>query len=266
LNHQNKLGFNYEVLDLSFVGENGIRKLIRSISGGSKLQRTILKNWNGKKVIVSKKKHAWYSYIVRNSHGYSELSGVDLASAKEAFNSIVERVGNLKPDVKSDSKMIKQEIFAREKIRLELSCINPSNYSTVVTVNGRFTKSAVVTTWAKMNNVPISYIEFGSSPTKFEIYKRSPQSIAEIEFKMNELWNLSNPITRELNAEKYLNKYFIFGSGRVAYLLNRIFWIPYVTAYDWVRCTTSSVFRASCSNCSTSYNDTSSCSASDVEC
>jgi len=206
LNNQNKLGFNYEVLDLSFVGETGTRKLIRSISGGSKLQKTILKNWNRKKLLVSKKKQAWYSYFVRNSHGYSELSGVDLASAKEAFNSIVERVGNLKPDVKSDSKMIKQEIFAREKIRLELSCINPSNYSTVVTVNGRFTKSAVVTTWAKMNNVPISYIEFGSSPTKFEIYKRSPQSIEEIEFKINELWNLSNPIIRELNAEKYLNK------------------------------------------------------------
>ena len=37
LNHQDKLGFNYEVLDLSFVGETGTSKLIKSISGGSKL-------------------------------------------------------------------------------------------------------------------------------------------------------------------------------------------------------------------------------------
>ena len=206
LNHQNKLGLDYEVLDLSYVGENGIRRLIRSILGGSKLQKAILKNWKDKKVLVSKKKQIWYDYFARKSNGYSELYEVDLASVKEAFNSIVERVGNLKPDVGSDSKIIKQEIFAREKIRLELSSINPSNYSTVVTVNGRFTKSAVVTTWAKVNNVPISYIEFGSSAKKFEVYKRSPQSVEEIEFKINELWNSSNQITRELNAENYLNK------------------------------------------------------------
>jgi hypothetical protein len=35
-------------------------------------------------------------------------------------------------------------------------------------------------------------------------------------------------------AKKYVDKYFIFGAGQFQYVLNRIFWIPYVTAYDWV--------------------------------
>lgn len=205
LNYQNKLGIDYEVLDLSYVGENGIRRFVRSILGGSKLQKSILENWKEKNVLVSKKKQNWFSYIVKKTNSWNELSVVDLASTKEAFNSIVERVGNLKPDVDSDSKIIKQELFARDKIRSELSAIDSSKYSAVVTVNGRFTKNAVVTTWAKKNNMPISYIEFGSSAIKFEIYKQSTQSIEEIEFKINQSWNSANQTVRELTAENYLN-------------------------------------------------------------
>lgn len=56
--------------------------------------------------------------------------------------------------------------------------------------------------------------------------------------QLNQLNEMIDNVNKQLNhyasAEKYLDKYFIFGSGRVAYLLNRIFWIPYVTSYDWV--------------------------------
>ena len=34
--------------------------------------------------------------------------------------------------------------------------------------------------------------------------------------------------------ELKLNKYHILGPGRLMFIANRIFWIPYVTAYDWV--------------------------------
>lgn len=34
--------------------------------------------------------------------------------------------------------------------------------------------------------------------------------------------------------EGKLEKYYIFGPGRLMFILNRIFWIPYVTAYDWL--------------------------------
>ena len=35
-------------------------------------------------------------------------------------------------------------------------------------------------------------------------------------------------------AERYLLKYNIFGDGRLQYVVNRVLWIPYVTAYDWL--------------------------------
>ena len=35
-------------------------------------------------------------------------------------------------------------------------------------------------------------------------------------------------------VETYLLKYNIFGSGQLQYVFNRVFWIPYITAYDWL--------------------------------
>jgi hypothetical protein len=35
-------------------------------------------------------------------------------------------------------------------------------------------------------------------------------------------------------ASKYTEKYNIFGSGQIAFAFNRVFWIPYITAYDWL--------------------------------
>lgn len=45
-------------------------------------------------------------------------------------------------------------------------------------------------------------------------------------------------IQKKLNyylwVDKYLHKYNVFGDGQLQYVINRIFWIPYVTAYDWL--------------------------------
>lgn len=45
-------------------------------------------------------------------------------------------------------------------------------------------------------------------------------------------------LTREYDyhvvALKHLHKYNVFGSGQLQFVANRIFWIPYVTAYDWI--------------------------------
>lgn len=37
-----------------------------------------------------------------------------------------------------------------------------------------------------------------------------------------------------IGVEKYLLKYNVFGTGQLRYVINRVFWIPYVTAYDWL--------------------------------
>ncbi|MGZ6298750.1 MAG: hypothetical protein ACXWM2_05135 [Parachlamydiaceae bacterium] len=35
-------------------------------------------------------------------------------------------------------------------------------------------------------------------------------------------------------AKNYIEKYNIFGAGQFAFAFNRVFWIPYITAYDWL--------------------------------
>jgi len=56
--------------------------------------------------------------------------------------------------------------------------------------------------------------------------------------QLNQLNEMMTKVDDQLiyyaNAEKYIDKYFVFGSGRVPYFLNRVLWIPYVTAYDWL--------------------------------
>ena len=206
LNHENKLGVSYDVLNLSYVGEIGPRKLIKNIVGGSKLQRTILKNWKAKEILVSKHRYNWPWNNSRLNFRTIKSRVVNLESAQEAFNTIVERAGSLKPNTESHSKIIRQEITAREKIRSALSSIDLCDYDRVVTVSGRFTKNAVVVSWAKGNNSPTKLIEFGSSATKFEIYESSPQSMEEIESKINEYWNSADEVVREFEANSYLNK------------------------------------------------------------
>jgi hypothetical protein len=46
--------------------------------------------------------------------------------------------------------------------------------------------------------------------------------------------NIQKQLDYFLWLERYLLKYNFFGTGQLQYVVNRIFWIPYVTAYDWV--------------------------------
>jgi len=204
LNREMALGQEYDILDVSFVGEYGIRKFVKKIIGGSSLQRNFLRIWKKNGVKVFTVKDNLFSSNLNISKTIKKLSEIDLESAGDALNTIAERTGNLKPTIQSDSKIINQEFLAMEKVKLVLSQFDLSNYSNIVTVNGRFTKNAVVIAWARNKKLPTKLIEFGSSKTKFEVYESSPQSVREIEIKINDLWNSSNLITREAKAKKHL--------------------------------------------------------------
>ncbi|HEY8159935.1 MAG TPA: hypothetical protein VIF10_14650 [Methylobacter sp.] len=45
---------------------------------------------------------------------------------------------------------------------------------------------------------------------------------------------ISEQQEEDRKAVKYIEKYNIFGSGQIAFAFNRVFWIPYITAYDWL--------------------------------
>lgn len=65
--------------------------------------------------------------------------------------------------------------------------------------------------------------------TQIDFYENEqPRQIRETE-KV-----IQTQLTHYVEAENYLRKYSVFGSGQLLFSINRVFWIPYVTAYDWV--------------------------------
>jgi hypothetical protein len=65
------------------------------------------------------------------------------------------------------------------------------------------------------------------------------QKSSEVESENERIYKLQeNIIQKQLDyyiwVERYLLKYNIFGTGQLRYVFNRVFWIPYVTAYDWL--------------------------------
>jgi hypothetical protein len=199
---------DYEILDLSFIGEFGLRKILRAITGGTKLRKMIIKNLKNDDIKIYRLK---YKFIHRLGNQKkllkaSNSSIVDTDIAAEAFNTIVEKAQTLKVDIKSNLKIISSEIYARDEMKIALSKLNPRNYSQIFTVNGRFTKNATVVTWAKKNKIKLNLIEFGSSKTKFEVFGDTPVSISTFEEKVSSFWENSDPKSRETLAHNFLNE------------------------------------------------------------
>ena len=61
----------------------------------------------------------------------------------------------------------------------------------------------------------------------FQIYIQAKQISSGLE-------SVDKQLIYYKNAVRYVHKYFVFGPGQLNFLLNRVFWIPYVTAYDWL--------------------------------
>jgi len=198
-------GRNCEVLDLSFVGERFGAASLKNLLGGYKLRRASIKHLKSKKIKVIKNRKKFFiartqtkNFIIQNSiiHNSlcSKLESIDLDFIKNSWR------GKL---------ILRKEIISSDRINQILIGLdrelNLSAYQKIVTVNGRFTKSATVIKYCKDNKYTYGLLEGGGlGKSSFQLFDVSPHSMGEIQEKIDDLWRSALNPTKELVAEKFL--------------------------------------------------------------
>lgn len=206
INHELKNGRNYEVLDLSFVGELNLKMVIKLFFGGFKMRRDTLKylklnrikliKYNFRRIIVNDEQIKHYPL---------EIS--------PAINSIVEKSETIDLELiqktKKGLKIIRNEIKKSNLIYALLSSINLTDYSKIITVNGRFTKSATVIRFCKEKSISYGLLEGGGKISSFQLFEISPHSTKEVQDKIDDLWSNAYEPNRSQIAREYINNLII---------------------------------------------------------
>lgn len=178
------------ILDLSYVGEISLRSHAKKLFDKKSLRVSALRFidsqgisvYRSKALRLGKSSHQNFAKLVFQKRPFLEKG-----DCPQIFNSVVEQSGRLRPD-KSAWEIINNEYLKYSEIERILSKYDFSEVHEVITVNGRFTKNAAVTTWARNSHKKVSLIEFGSTNTKFEHFEIGPHSMIETEVKIEQLW------------------------------------------------------------------------------
>jgi hypothetical protein len=206
INYELKNARNYEVLDLSFVGEFNLKIGIKLLFGGYKMRGDALKYFKSNRVKVI---NGNFRKIALNKkslkHAPLEIS--------PTINSIVEKSGTIDLKFIQESKkklsIVKKEIRKSNLVYTLLHNFNFSEYSKIITVNGRFTKSATVVRFCKENSINYGLLEGGGKSSSFQLFETSPHSTKEIQDKINHLWGEALEPTRSEIARKYFENLII---------------------------------------------------------
>lgn len=200
----------FHVLDLSYPGQLELRSFLRWVLGGNRLRKTGLKLLEHNQNAKILKSQVFFSSICAFIDSTIEMTTLEptlnFQNSTTIYNSCVEKSGNLNPATRKNFGTIFKEVFARNLTRRILENLDYSRYGRVVTVNGRFTKNAVVKEWASSKSLPCRLIEFGASKESFQIYEVSPHSMSELEGKVNEFWENAEDSFRQRVGREYLTK------------------------------------------------------------
>ena len=196
----------YEVLIACHLGEPNPRALIRWLLTGNKFQRKLTKKLRAAgfslikaPISFSRLRKTWIQNTEQGIDCYNSKSGYG-----PAYNSIVEKSGNLVIDSEKHATIIEGEVNFDIAMKNFLASLSPENYKKVITVNGRFTKNARIVHWAKSNNLDLELLEFGSTNEHFEVFKKSPHSMSEVEEKIQDFWSQAGD-NKETVADVYLS-------------------------------------------------------------
>lgn len=197
----------FEVIDAGHLGERNLKALVRWLSRGNNFQKKITRKLRAAGFSLNRAPKSFS--LVRNFKvkriGLPKVFNDYSSEFGPAYNSIVEKSGNLVIDSERHAKIINQEIIFDRALANFLARLNPNNYRKIITVNGRFTKNARIAHWAKTNNLDLELLEFGSTNEHFEVYEKSPHSMREIEHKIKDFWSRGS-VNKELVADEYLSK------------------------------------------------------------
>jgi hypothetical protein len=195
-----------DILDLSTIGENSFSLFFKRISRRDELRpllRDIFRengaNFVGRRLTIKKKIHNKL-FVSRKFSSNMNLNN------HPALNSIIEKIGNLEISQSRDKSVIKKELHAYNSVISILNRMDNDLYSMIATVNGRFTKNAAVVKKYRELQIETNLIEFGSTLSKFEVFRISPHSMKEVETKISAYWNSAHVSFRDSVASNYLNK------------------------------------------------------------
>lgn len=200
LNYSINCGEKFEVLDASFVGELNLKVLLRRFFG-YKVRRASLKFIKSKSVKVIRSSFVSINFI--------NVIDYELLTKSAAYNSVVDYFKSTNWEAirkeKSHRRVIKAEMRKSKSIQSKLMVLDLCKYEKIVTVNGRFTKSATIVRFCKNNNLKYELIEGGGHKrSSFQIFEESPHSSNEVHKKITDLWNSSKDPERTAEAEKFL--------------------------------------------------------------
>jgi len=206
INYELKNGRSYEVLDLSFVGELNLKMILKLFFGGYKMRRDALKYLKLKRIKLINRN---YRKIILKDE-YIKHYPLEISPT---INSIVEKAETIDLESIKKSKrgihIIRQEIKKSNLIYALLSGINLANYSKIITVNGRFTKSATVIRFCKENSISYGLLEGGGKISSFQLFEISPHSTKEVQDKIDDLWSKASEPNRSQIARDYINNLII---------------------------------------------------------
>jgi hypothetical protein len=202
VNDELKFERDFEILDLSFLGQLSLISLAKILFGGYRVRRKSLEFYRSKKIKLIR--IGIISYFRK-----ATIVPEKLLLSSLSLNSIVELSGTIDLDFiaknKRTRKIVKIENRKRDLTYTVLSEIDLNSYHKVVTVNGRFTKSAIVKYMCNLNKIQCQLIEGGGRKNSYEIFNESPHSIEEISNKINDLWSQSDEPIRSQIAKEFLH-------------------------------------------------------------
>ena len=201
INYELKNGNLYEVFDFSFLGDFRLSARLRLVLMGFKMRRESLAFLKQKNVKVFKfQAHCEIAHPQKNSPALLEQS--------PALNSIVERCETIDLElIAREDKYLRiiEEEFCKSSLVLSvLQSMDLSDVEELVTVNGRFTKSATVVQFCKERGIKYKLLEAGNRNASFEIFEVGPHSTREFGKKITQLWNSAVEPYRSEISRKYL--------------------------------------------------------------
>lgn len=202
INDELKFEKNFEILDLSFLGQMSLISLAKILFGGYRVRRKSLQFYRSKKMKVIRIR-------MMNYFRKATIVPESLLSPNLSLNSIVELSGTIDIDyitkTKQTKKIVKIENRKRDLAYTVLSKIDFKSYHKVVTINGRFTKSATVKYMCNLNKIQCQLVECGEKKNSYEVFNESPHSIEEKSNKIKDLWSQAVEPSRSQISREFLN-------------------------------------------------------------
>jgi hypothetical protein len=127
-----------EVWDASWIGEKGFKNIAKMLLGGNKLQRSC-KLWLKSKGIPVRKLYFHYlpKWKVKSSFKLLAVDTklIDPTRHSLIFNTLVEKTGTLRVDLKTFKHPIMRELNSSLTLQSRLASMEVENHTQIITVN-----------------------------------------------------------------------------------------------------------------------------------